>query len=318
MASHVVQRTGALLLIACASCSGAEPPLPPYYTGYVEAELVYVASPVSGWLEDLHVAKGQVIDVGQLMFSLESTAADARQRAAEAQIARARAEFADRSKGARPTEIAALRAELATRRSIQKLAKEEYDRASKLAAAGVTTDEQLEQRQAAFETATAQVRELSRRIEVARLPSRQGQLAAAEANIELAEAARAEADWTLAQYENRARVKGTIEDTFFHTGEFVSVGALVLAIEEEGARKVRFYVPQSELPSLSLGQDVSVRISGGATEPATIEHIAREAEFTPPVIYSEDSREKLVFLVEASLASETKLRPGLPVSVLRP
>lgn len=318
MRSQVVQRVGATLLAACASCSGAKQPGAQYYTGYVEAELVYVASPVAGWLEDLHVNKGQAVEVGQLLFSLESAAADARHRATEAQIARARAEFADRSKGARPTEIAALRAELASRRAVQKLAREEYDRTSKLAAAGVATVEQLEQRQAAYETATAQVRELGSRIEVARLPSRQGQLAAAEASVELAEAARAEADWELSQYENRARVKGTVEDSFFRKGEFITSGAIVVALEEDGARKVRFFVPQRDLPALSLGKKVSVRVSDGAKEPATIEHIAHEAEFTPPVIYSEDSREKLVFLVEARLAPKTRLRPGLPVSVLRP
>jgi len=40
-------------------------------------------------------------------------------------------------------------------------------------------------------------------------------------------------------------------------------------------------------------------------------------EFTPPVIYSLESREKLVFMVEA-LAEESPqtLRPGLPVNVL--
>ena len=51
--------------------------------------------------------------------------------------------------------------------------------------------------------------------------------------------------------------------------------------------------------------------------PVTVSYVATEAEYTPPVIYSNETRSKLVFMVEArpAVADGPKLRPGQPVSV---
>ena len=43
--------------------------------------------------------------------------------------------------------------------------------------------------------------------------------------------------------------------------------------------------------------------------------IARQSEFTPPVIYSLDERSKLVFLIEACTETPGDLRVGQPVDV---
>jgi HlyD family secretion protein len=82
--------------------------------------------------------------------------------------------------------------------------------------------------------------------------------------------------------------------------------------------KVRFFVPQTIVGSLAAGRAVSIQCDGCAADiPATISYVSSQAEYTPPVIYSNEKRSKLVFMVEArpSLADAPKLRPGQPVSV---
>ncbi|MGH8030637.1 MAG: HlyD family efflux transporter periplasmic adaptor subunit, partial [Arenimonas sp.] len=83
-------------------------------------------------------------------------------------------------------------------------------------------------------------------------------------------------------------------------------------------RIVRFFVPEPRLASVKVGQAVQVwRDGADAPVEATISFIAPRAEFTPPVIYSQQARAKLVFLVEArpALADAAALHPGQPVDV---
>jgi len=77
-------------------------------------------------------------------------------------------------------------------------------------------------------------------------------------------------------------------------------------------------VPQAVVGSLASGRAVSIQCDGcGADIPAAIAYVSNEAEFTPPVIYSNETRSKLVFMVEARPSAEVaaKLHPGQPVSV---
>ena len=77
-------------------------------------------------------------------------------------------------------------------------------------------------------------------------------------------------------------------------------GQAVIALLPPGNLKVRFFVAEPVRASLHTGQTVKVSCDGCQGElTATISFIAREAEFTPPVIFSQEQRQKLVFLIEA-------------------
>ena len=126
----------------------------------------------------------------------------------------------------------------------------------------------------------------------------------------------AQARWQLDQRTITARRTGRVEDIYFRQGEFVSAGAPIASLLPDDGLKVRFFVPQSQLTAIEHGAPVLVSHDGDETAlTATVSYIAREAEFTPPVIYSEGSREPLVFMVEARFAQPVPLHPGLPVTV---
>lgn len=116
-------------------------------------------------------------------------------------------------------------------------------------------------------------------------------------------------------------VDGTVQQIYFRPGEMVPSGRPVLSLLPPGNVKVRFYVPESVLPSIAYGEEIGVSCdgcAGGLT--ARVSFIARQSEFTPPVIYSLDERAKLVFLIEALPQQPGDLRVGQPVGVtlLRP
>jgi HlyD family secretion protein len=110
---------------------------------------------------------------------------------------------------------------------------------------------------------------------------------------------------------------GTIQQIYFRPGEMVPAGRPVVALLPPGNVKIRFFVPEATLPSISLNDMVTVRCDGCAPDlAARVSFISRTAEYTPPVIYSLEERAKLVFLIEARPQHPENLRVGQPVTVL--
>lgn len=111
--------------------------------------------------------------------------------------------------------------------------------------------------------------------------------------------------------------KAYVEDTFFVPGEFVQSGKSVVSLLLPKNIRIRFFIPENMLSMIELGKVVIISCDGCKEKiPAKITYIAKQAEYTPPVIYSKDSRQKMVFMVEAKLdESETCLHPGLPVDI---
>jgi len=114
----------------------------------------------------------------------------------------------------------------------------------------------------------------------------------------------------------KAPASGTIQEVYFRQGEMVQAGRPIVSMLPPGNVRVRFFVPQATLPQLHIGDRVAVRCDGCASGlVARINFISAQAEFTPPVIYSQEERARLVFRVEATPERPEDLRAGQPVSV---
>jgi len=153
---------------------------------------------------------------------------------------------------------------------------------------------------------------------VARLPGRDQQLQAQYNQVQAARAVLAQADWKVEQKSVSAPRAGLVYDTMYREGEWVMAGNAVVRMLPPQNIKVRFFVPETLLGSLPLGRKVSLRCDGCAADiPATITYVSSEAEYTPPVIYSNDTRGKLIYMIEAHPTPQdaVKLHPGQPLAV---
>ena len=144
----------------------------------------------------------------------------------------------------------------------------------------------------------------------------QATLDAAVSGLRVAEARVKTSQTRLARRKGFAPVAGSVQQIYFRVGETVGAQRPVLSIMPPGNMKVRFYVPETELPKLAIGDEVKVTCDNCAPDlTARIYFISTSAEYTPPVIYSLDERNKLVYLVQARPSRPDALRVGQPVSV---
>jgi HlyD family secretion protein len=154
-------------------------------------------------------------------------------------------------------------------------------------------------------------------VQVARLPARADERQAATAQARAASEALRQAQWREDQKRQRAPVAAQVADVFYRVGEFVGAGQPVVMLLPPANVKARFYVPETRLQSIALGASVTVHCDGCAPFAARVTFISTRPEYTPPVIYSNEQRAKLVFLVEArpTPADAARLRPGQPLWV---
>ena len=138
----------------------------------------------------------------------------------------------------------------------------------------------------------------------------------AEAALRTAQARLASAQTRLARRKAASPVSGSVQQIYYRPGELVPAGRPVVSLLPPGNIKIRFFVPQTVLPKVALGEPVTIHCDGcEADVPAKVTFISRTSEFTPPVIYSLDERSKLVFLIEARTDTPGGLRVGQPVDV---
>ncbi len=144
----------------------------------------------------------------------------------------------------------------------------------------------------------------------------QATLDAAVSALRVAEARVNTSQTRLARRNGFAPVAGIIQQIYFREGEMVQAQRPVLSIMPPGNMKLRFFVPETELPKLTIGDEVKVTCDNCAADlTAKIYFIATTAEYTPPVIYSLDERNKLVYLIQARPSRPDSLRVGQPISV---
>ena len=288
------------------------------FPGYMEADLVLVGSEQGGRVAELSVEEGASVKQGDPIFVLESEEQEASVAAARSRLQEAEARLADaKAELQRPDEIQVLEAALAQAQAMLQVATNNLNRAQSLFDKGWITKAQLDDTIAQHDRNQAAVAEAEKRITAGKLPGRADMIAAAAANAEAARHALTEAEKNLGKRKVFAPANGTVEEVYFRPGEVVNAGQAVVALLPPRNLKVRFFVAEPERARLQVDQSIAISCDGCPPDlHAKIRFIAREAEFTPPVIFSREQRQKLVYLVEARPEGDaTRLTAGQPVTV---
>lgn len=301
-------------LLLLAACNGKPDGA---FQGYVEGDFVYVAPEVGGRIAERPVERGSMVAAGDVLFTIDDQEAKAAEAEAEAELARAEAQLANLQEGERPPEIAVKEAALAEARAALDKARRDFERQKALFERRVSSEAQLDSARETITVAEARVTAAERQKEVAAMPARTPEIDAAERGVQAARAALDQAKTRASKYAVAAPAAGRIEDTYYETGEVANAGSAVLSLLPDGHRKVIFYVPEAERARLRVGDAVAIACDGcAAGMTATLSFRGDEAEYTPPVIFSRERREKLLFRAEARLTGAAADLPvGQPVDV---
>jgi HlyD family secretion protein len=295
------------------------PSPPAQWQGYAEADFVKVGPTQQGLLTEVCVARGDQVAAGAPLFQQDET----NDVAARDQTARfygqAQEQLANLQAAGKPTEIDQAEANLADARAVLERTKVDLDRAEYLAPTRAMTKQTLDQRRADFHSATARVAAAEAALAQMRAPvGRTREIEAQHAAVEAGKAALAMAEWRLSQRRVSAPAAARVADVLARPGETMAAGAPVVSLLPPGNIFVRFFVPETDLATIHLGEAVVLACDSCPPDlTGRVSFIAPQAEYTPPVIYSEESRAKLVTLIEARPPVEraSLLNPGQPVTV---
>ena len=288
------------------------------FEGYAEGKYVYVASPQGGRLVRLSVSRGDVVAASHPLFTLDSEPEAAAVQQAEQLLRADEARLSDLHTGKRTPEIEVVRAQIAQALAEKQKSVDLLKSYEKQLAAGGLSETELITARAAVASNNATLRQYQSNLAVAELPGRDQQLKAQAGVIAASRAALRQAQWKLQQKQIASPRDGLVFDTLYRTGEWVNAGSPIVQLLPPENIEVRFFVPETTVGSLKLGQKISVHCDGcSADVPAAITFISNQVEYTPPVIYSNENRAKLVFMVIAKPAVEKAplLHPGQPLEV---
>ncbi len=249
------------------------------FQGYNEAQFTYIASDSSGKIKQLVVHKGQYVIAGEKLVVLE-----AQPESDELERARSEATAAVAEKKSSSAALA--------------LAKLNLNRNQNLLKNHAIDQSEFDRIQADFINAEAQDEKMA------------AELAAAKAAVE-------KFTWRSKQKDLPAPKNSVVFDTFYVEGEFVKAGQPIVALLSPQQVKTIFYVSELQLNQFKLGDAVAIHCDGCQTSHAKISYISPQAEYTPPVIYSEQTRSSLVFRIEATPTQQAglSLKPGQPVTI---
>jgi HlyD family secretion protein len=292
-------------------------PAAPLAVGYVEGEFVLLAPIETAEVREVTVKRGDRVEPGKPLAILERSDAEIAVREAEAALAQAQAQLADLQIGKRPEEIAVLEATLQSAIAQQKDADRALERARDLLRRGTTAQAEYDRAATAAEVAHAAVGEAKANLAVAHLPARAETIRAAENQVKQSEAALGQARWKLSRRVLEAPSPGRVNDIIRNPGDIATPSGPVISMLPDGAVKLKVYVPQAMISSIKIGQQLAVRCDGCPPDlTARVSYVSPDPEFTPPVIYSLETRQKLVYLVEARPESDAgPLKPGQIVDV---
>jgi HlyD family secretion protein len=310
MKPHFLLALSPLLL---AACSSDERPL----QGYIEGTYVYVAAESAGKVASRPAMAGARVKAGDVLFALDNADQVQALAGAQARQQQAQAQLANLQTGQRPEEIAVLAANLSVARTALSQASDDYARKLTLLQKAVVAQSVVDDAKAKRDSAQAQADAAERQLLVAKLPARADEIAAAQLNVQSQDAAVAQAQIALDRREIKAPADGLIEETYYEPGEQVSAGQPVVSLLPDTNRKVRFFVPEAMLSQVAPGKTVAVSCDGCAAGlTAEVTFVSSQSEFTPPIIYSKESRNKLVFRVDAKpIGDADTLKVGQPLDI---
>jgi HlyD family secretion protein len=283
--------------------------------GYAEGDFVSIAPDTPGRILSVEIKEGDHVQLGDILVRMEDTSERARLASLTAQLDAATARFDDAAAGARAPEIGAARDQLTQARAAQTEAQDAVGRTRNLFEQGHVSQARLDQAVAAATSSNARVAEMRQRLNIVQLPARDNQLRALQAEVAAVQAELDQATYVLNQRTIIASSDARVNRQIRYAGEQAGPAQPVLSLLPTGAVHAVVFLPEAELAANPVGSVMDVDCDAcpaGLTITLTL--IDDSAQFTPPIIYSDTERARLVFRAEARFEGVAP-PPGTPLRV---
>ena len=286
--------------------------------GYIDADMLYISPESGGIITELSVKRGNTVKKDEKLFEIDRTEYLAAYSEAEANLKKARAELQDVLKGAREEEINQIKATISKLNAVYELLNIEHERNMLLRKKDAVSQRDYDTAKWNLARDLWTLNEAKQSLKVAELPARKDQIEAAQEAVKAAEDSFAAAKWRLEQRTVFAQNDARVFDVLLRKGEYAAPGNAAISLIAPENVKVRFFVKYAEAFKLKAGDKVEFTTETPENKySAVVDYISLKPEYTPPVIYSQENTEKLMFMIEAKpdLKDAAILNPGLPVIV---
>lgn len=305
------------ILLLTAACGGGDN----LYSATIETDEIRISARVGGSVEERHVTRGDEIQEGETLVSLDPSEYQLALMQTEASLEIARANLQTLVQGTREQQIIAALSSAEAARTVRNQALADLSRTVELAEIGAVSTQALQSAETAAAQAEAQYTSAWQSYSLAAEGVRSTEIQAAEAAVNAAEATRDLAQNRLQWTTIASPITGIVTGTNVQRGENISPGFTLLTVADTDTVKAVFYISQPVLADVSPGIPVTVTVNSSESE-QTIETqgriiwIADQAEFTPSSVETREGRTSLVYRIEASLSNpEGTFKAGMPVDV---
>lgn len=287
-------------------------------TGNIELRQVTLAFNGSQRIADVLVEEGARVSKGQVLARLETGRLAPLVSQAEAQVAGQQASLDRLRNGTRPEEIAQGRANLGAAKADAANAERQYERQTVLIKTAVTSQQALDQAQAAAETARAKVDVAQKALDLLVAGPRAEEIALAEAQLRASAAQLALLRQELDDADLKSPVDAIVRSRLMEPGEMASPTRPVFSLALTDPKWVRAYVSEVQLGNVKPGMRATVTIDSIPNRPfeGWVGFISPVAEFTPKTVQTTELRTSLVYEIRVYAKDpDNVLRLGMPATV---
>lgn len=304
-----------LLSIILMSCRGSVHEV----QGYVEGRYTFMSSPFSGRLDKLYVSRGDKVKKGQAIFKLDDNPEIMLLESASSRWQASIDTLNDLLAPRRAPEIQAIQAQIQQVEAQLILAQQRIARYDQLYKKGAVDKDTYDSVKARLDELQKQKTQYQANLSLAQLGDRDERVRAQKNTVHSLEAKYLQAKWELSQKSIASPADGVVFDTYYLDGEFVVSAHPVVSLLFRENITVVWYLPLTAVEQIHVGQKISFREEEGQRSfSTTIQYISPDAEYVPPLVYSRENSDKIVFRVEAACPSEAPCKPGQPVLVQMP
>lgn len=288
-------------------------------TGTIEITLADIVPKLNGYIEELNIQVGDVVEAGQTVARIKRPDLQAQLLADKAALARAKTQLADLEKGSRNQEILQATADVAAAQAVFNKAKNDLARSQTLYGQGAISAQELDAAQSNYDVAENSLVAAQMRQSLTAEGNRPDVIEAQRLEVKRLEAAVEATESSLADIVITSPLSGIILTKNFEQGEYAGIGSAIATVGDMSDCWLKIYISSAQLGLIKVGQRVDVRIDSHADRvfAGTIKEISQKAEFTPRQSITQNERANLVFYVKVKINNEEGiLKPGMPADVV--